>query len=135
MMAHEVRARLVTLGLTTGYSVFVNTLPDQPDLAIALNEGGGVGPEFVFGQTAISVERPSLQVLVRGVADEHDIPRLAIERIYQAAGAWGAFTHSGGARYLSFTPLQAPFPFRTDDRKRKVFAVNFLVDKEPSPTT
>lgn len=134
-MAHEIRERLVAAGLTTGYTVFVNFLPDFPNKAIALNEGSGAGADFVFGQAGLSVEQPTLQVLVRHEPEEHDIPRLAIERIYQAMAAWGAFSHSGGARYLSFTPLQSPFPFKRDDKLRRVFAVNFLVDKEPSPTT
>lgn len=133
-MGDEVMAKLVAAGLTTGYSVFVNTLPDQPDKAIALNEGGGFGGDTVFAHAGMSTERPTLQLLVRGVPDEHDVPRLKIEQLYQAIADWSAFVQDG-ARYMDVTPIQAPFPFRKDERERRIFAVNFNVTKEPSPTT
>ena len=58
-----------------------------------------------------------------------------IEKLYQAMAGWGAFLQADGARYLDFTPLQSPFKLGRDAGERYTFIVNFLVTKEPSPTT
>lgn len=131
MLLDEMAARLVALGLTTGYAVSKGSLPATPDAAISLHETGGTATEIAFGGHA--VEGATLQVVVRGQARDYATPRLVIERIYQSALSWGGFV-AGGVRYMAVTPLQPPFPRHRDANERVEFACNFLVQKEPSPT-
>ena len=131
MLSAEFGARLTAQGLTTGYTVIRNTVPALPDKVIVVTETGGSGPSQTFdGQT---VENPNVQVVVRGLADDSDGPRLTAERIYQAAMNWGAFSQSS-VRFLSVTPLAAPFPRGKDDNRRVEWVVNFAVEKELSST-
>lgn len=134
MLTSELKTKIeaTTSLLTTGYTVFRGFLPATPDKAVALFESGGSGQSNAFGGT---VEQPGLQVIVRGAPDDYDVARLQIEKLYQALSGWGAFTVAG-TRYLSFTPLQAPFPLGgKDGNQRQTFSVNFLVQKELSATT
>jgi hypothetical protein len=126
----EVATKLTAASLTTGYEVLRGKMPSSPDKVIALFETGGAGPQFFLGATD-AIEEPSLQVRVRGAANDYDGPRLTIEAIFQALLAYGAFTVSS-VRYLSFTPLQSPYPLRRDENQRVEWAVNFLVQKELS---
>jgi hypothetical protein len=108
-------------------------LPATPDKVVALFETGGAGQERAFDGTV--VEQPTLQVLVRGAADDYDVARLQIEKLYQTMSEWGAFTASG-TRYLNLEPLQPPFPLGgRDGNKRRTFSVNFLIHKELSATS
>lgn len=127
MITSEVSAKLTAASLTTGYEVVRGKMPATPDKVIALTEGGGSGQQRFLGDTP-PIEEPTLQVLVRGAADDYDGPRLTIERIYQALSGYGGLTLSS-VSYLSFTPLQPPFPLRRDNNQRVEFAVNFLVQK------
>lgn len=130
MLLDEISARLTAQSLvTTGFIVREGALTDKQDKVIALYETGGTGPEL-FGASP-PVERPGLQVVVRGAAHDAATPRAQIESIYQAMIGWGAFS-SGGVRYLRLTALQAPFPLRVDENERRLYAVNFLVEKELS---
>jgi hypothetical protein len=131
VLSVEFGARLTAQGLTTGYTVMRGALPATPDKVIVVNETGGAGPSLTFGGGV--VENPNVQVVVRGLPDDSDTPRLTVERIYQAAMNWGAFTQ-GGTRFLSVTPLAAPFPRDRDGNRRVEWAVNFAVEKELSST-
>lgn len=133
MLTVEFAARLTAQSLTTGYTVTRGILPATPDKVIAVYETGGSGPSLATG-AGNTVENPNVQVVVRGVAHDYDGPRLAVERIYQAALGWGAFTQSS-VRYLSVTPLAAPFVRNRDENGRVEWAVNFAVEKELSPTS
>ncbi len=130
MLASDVSAKLTALGLTTGYVVIEGKMPHTPNKVIALTETGGSGADQFLGNAPI--ENPSMQLRVRGEADDYNGPRLVIERIFQALTQAGAFTQ--GARYLSFTPLQSPFLLKRDENVRCEFAVNFLIMKELSTT-
>ena len=76
-------------------------------------------------------EHPSIQLMVRGVPDDYETPRLVIERAYHEMAKIQGMTLSG-VNYLFVRPKQAPFLMARDDSKRIRFAVNFSVDKEPS---
>jgi Bacteriophage minor capsid protein len=51
----------------TGWSVFVNEMPPEPDQAVGIFEAGGPPPG-----TRLDIDRPSVQVRVR--AGKHDWP-------------------------------------------------------------
>lgn len=114
--------------LTLGTTVFLGMMPSAPDACIALYEYPGLGPDFVFGQSAVSLESPRVQVLVRGAKSDYEAPRAVAETAYRACAAAGAQLISG-TRYLRIAPLQSPFRLGTDDNGRVLIAFNLQVEK------
>lgn len=133
MMAIEVRAQLIADGLATVGRIYTNTLPASPNTCVAVDETGGTGGVDFFGED-VGLEQPGLRIRTRGEPQDSAAPREAIEAIKQSLMSKGAITASG-TRYLSFTPLQSPYPLTRDSDERVVWAVNFLVLKEHSPTS
>lgn len=133
MLLPEVHAKIVAQGwVDTGFVVVRGFLPSTPNTVIALYETGGLAPDrFLMG--GVTVDRPAMQVVVRGAPNDYATPRLQMEKIYQGLIGLNAFTQDG-TKYINFTPLQAPFLFDRDENERVKFAVNFLVWKEFSPT-
>jgi hypothetical protein len=131
MLLDEMADRLDDEGLVaSGYELRKGPMPASPDQVIVLRESGGPASDVTFdGQV---VDRPVLQVVVRGGPNDYQSPRNAIETIFRAVvDDWGAFVVDG-VRYLGLTALQTPFPLRVDENDRQELAVNFLVEKEPS---
>lgn len=132
MLTAELATRLTAQSLTTGYTVTRGQLPSTPDKVIAIYETPGAGPSRDFSGNV--VENPNALIVVRGVAQDYDAPRLTIEAIYQAVQNWGAFTVSS-VRYLSITPLANPFvKNRSDADQRVEWGLNLTIEKELSPT-
>lgn len=117
--------------LTVGTTLFKGAMPDTRDVCAAVYEYPGLGPEFVFGQAAISVEYPRVQVAFRGVKDDYATPRATAETAYRALAAAPPQSLSG-TRYLRLLPLQAPFKRETDANGRIVIAFNVQLEKELS---
>lgn len=131
MLSDEMATKITGAGLTTGYTVMRGRMQPDPDKLICLYDGPGAGPQFVLGVDGIAFEEPTLQVRVRGEVGDYDGPHTTVNAIYKALAGYGAFT-VGAVRYLSLTPLQAPFPLNRDGKDRVEWAVNFLVQKETS---
>ena len=86
---------------------------------------------MVFGKTAISVEYPRVQILVRGARLDYATPRAAIEVAYRAMAAAGAQLISS-TRYLSMRPLHTPFLYEKDANDRLTMAFSAELQKELS---
>lgn len=132
MITSDLSTRLSGLSLiTTGFSVYRNYQPDNPNKIVALMEVAGFGVDFFFNESD-PVEMPSIQVVVRGESGDGDTPRTQIERIYQSMSSWGAWTATDGTRYIETTPLQPPFLLKRDANERVYWVFNVLLRKEQS---
>jgi hypothetical protein len=128
MISAEISTRLTALSLiTTGFSVYRNYQPDNPDKIIALMETEGMSPDLFLGSSATQ-ENPGLQIVVRGPQGDADTPRLQIERIYQAMVGWGAFS-TVNVRYAGTNVIQSPFLFKRDGNERVYWAFNVIFTK------
>lgn len=96
-MLQEIADHLVAHGLAegaTGWGLFQTALPAEPDRAVALFDGPGLAPGGRH-----TVERPALQVRVRGVAGGYAEARAKIDAIWTLLHA---FTGTIGATAYSW---------------------------------
>lgn len=129
MTANDIAAFLASAGCgTVGTNLTINDMPDTPDTCGTVYEYPGRPPQHVFGQSAIDVEFPRVQVVFRGPARDHATPRSLAETAYRAMAAAGAQT-VGGARVLAMIPQQPPFKLDRDSKERWKFAFNAEVHK------
>lgn len=134
MMLDELKAYVVGLAGIT-YTVRLGFLPKGTDEAIAIAEVSGLASELGFGIDGIQYERPLIQIMVRGTAEDYATPRGQIELIYQGLPKVQAQTLTGGGTsgyYLTIIPRQSPFLLRIDEDRRPVLAFTADITKEPS---
>lgn len=135
MITADISARLTALSLvTTGFSVYRNYQPDNPDKIIAIMETPGASPDTFLGDTS-TLENPIIQIVVRGAQGDADTPRTQAERIYQSMLNWGAFVAASSIRYAGTQVLQGPFLLKRDANERIYWAFNVLFTKGLSSTS
>lgn len=128
----EIGAQLAALNLgVVGTTIFLGAMPATPDACCSLREYGGAPPEFGFGAPGIAFERPTLQIVFRGVPGDYAGPRAQAETAYRGLAQVEASV-VGGTFYHLIHPQQAPFLLDTDDSKRVRIAFNVLCEKELS---
>lgn len=133
MVEDDVATLIVSDGLATlGGTLFIGPLPASPDLAISILPTVSAPPDAIFNESTPGMERPRVQIRVRGEAKDYSVPRILIECIYRALANRGGFTVNS-TKYADLSPVQQPFPLGMDNNSRWVFAVNFEAWKEPSP--
>lgn len=115
------------LGLTAETNLFHGILPPSPDVVVALFEYGGRPNEQDLGTPNVRLEFPRVQVVVRGVRDDYDSPRLLAQKIVAAfAAVFNQVLTS--ATYKSIIMINMPPPQR-DDNFRIEQRTNFEVTK------
>lgn len=134
MLLEEARDYFAALNPSVG-PMSLGSLPNEPHAIIALREYSAGSPDLGFGAPrGVKFEYAGLQILVRGEPQDYDTPRTLIERLYLAGALVQAKTlGTPGTRHLIWLPQQSPFVLERDPRNRWVMAVNFIVQKDPSP--
>src|SRR5215210_6567726 len=129
----ELKKKMDALG---GFGTLtVGNMPGTPDAIGTLYEYGGQTPERGFGIAGIKYEKPSVQIVFRGVAFDYKGPRDKADRAFQLlAGVLpGALGGGVTTEYLRIDPVQSPFPTEPPDGNNRVkIGVNFYVTKVPS---
>jgi hypothetical protein len=133
--ATEIKAFLDAIG-SLG-SIRVGSLPASPDIMGCVYEYPGQASERRLGVAGVGYEKPSIQVVFRGIADDYAGPRAKAETAYRAlAAAQPGVIVSGSAVYLQIDPQQPPHPVGLnggkDENRRFEIGCNFYVTKEPS---
>lgn len=110
---------------TQGSSLFIGQLPDVNVLTTLLTEYQGDVIE-TLSSASIALNRPSLQVMVKGVADDYQNPRtriVAIQNLLQQ------ITNQtlGGIYFVRVRPTSSILSLGQDDRLRWSFSCNFEV--------
>ncbi len=57
--------------LTLGTNLFLSKMPESPDFCVAVFEYEGLPPIETFGSSGFSVDRPSLQIMVRATREDY----------------------------------------------------------------
>lgn len=57
--------------LTLGTNLFLSKMPESPDYCVAIFEYEGMPPIETFGESGFSVDRPSLQIMVRATREDY----------------------------------------------------------------
>lgn len=109
---------------TQGTDLFINTMPDNTALVTTLSEYEGSFNETFGSGMAISV--PSLQVRVRGAAEDYATPRARIRAIQDLLLAV-TNTTINGTTFLRIRPQSTVLNLGQDERLRWEFSLNFEV--------
>lgn len=111
-----------------GTNLYIGSLPDSPDVVVALFQYPGRPPREVLNVAGIRQERPGLQVQVRsapnGYADA-EARAYAILRLLSVANAT-----LGSGFYQEVFPNGSPFPLGRDANRRVVIATNYRTSRD-----
>lgn len=126
MIVEEIAEYLAADGLgtfdPTGIigDIFIETMPDSPDVAIGLFTTGGLAPDV-----ATSVARPRVQLVVRGGRDPREAALLATA-IYEALHGLRSMEFvPGGTRIMLASAVQSgPIRLGPDDNGRHEYSIN-----------
>jgi hypothetical protein len=130
MVVEELAAFLVAQGLATlKVDLWLHVAPDDPDDCAFIIEYAGDEPDFIQNDRMVEVERPRVQVTVRG--EKPEVTRLRAERLYQSLMKIENESLSG-TRYLSCIPIDTPAMIGRDESGRFLSTVNFRIEKELS---
>ena len=112
--------------LTLGTDLFLARLPSSPDACVAVYEYAGNPPSEMLGTGAYAVDRPRIQVLVRGSRDDYPGAR---DRAQTIRGILAALTDTtvSGVRILRVSSVGAVNPLGADENDRPLVSVNFDV--------
>lgn len=114
-------------GSTLGTDLFLQFMPDTPDLCTALYEYDGMPPDETMGAgTVPAIEKPRLQVKCRAAKDDYPAAR---DRV-KAARALLCAVHDqtlSGLYVLRFEPTGSTMHLGSDDKARPLVVANFQV--------
>lgn len=112
-------------------NLFSTLLPDQPDLAAAVIERGGLMPVMTLtggGAAESKFDRPSIQIRVRSGMQGYTAGNTLIEGIFKALqGINETALNVGGSLFHLITAQQSPVYLGRDDRERHQWSQNYLV--------
>jgi hypothetical protein len=116
---------LVTNSLgTLGTNIFLGKMPASPDYCICLYEYEGMGPEESFGNTAYDIDKPRIQIVVRGTRDDYPTARDGAKVIRDLLANITNVTISS-TKVLRVASLGSTIPLGLDDKDRPRIAANF----------
>ena len=121
-------ATFITTNLSVTTPVRKGSMPPNPNSVVAIYEYGGLTPDHVFGQSAIEIEHPRVQIAVRGEPAQYAEPRAVAETIYRGMSAASAQSIAS-TRYLTMEPIQPPFLITRDDNNRAIIGFNVQLSK------
>jgi hypothetical protein len=104
-------------------------MPDTPDVCVCVYEYQGVAPIETFGNKAIEIDRPSVQIAVRAGRDDYPAARdLADTLRTLVAGMTNVSV--GGVTVMRVSSSGGLYPLGADqlDRPRVVFNLDCHVD-------
>lgn len=119
-----------TLGTTVFWGVEPTTPANTGPITTVL-DSVGLGPEFVLKATEINVDRPGVQVLVRGAQQGYSAAWDKAQAAYKVCAALIHQTLTG-VLYLVLTPTSAPRILEFDANDRAVIVFSAWAEKDPS---
>lgn len=108
--------------VTPAVDLFIGLMPDQPDKCVAIYEYAGASPLEVMVDEAATIERPSVQVLVRAGRNDYPTAR-ALAASVQAALVNIVDEEISGERFLRVHALSSVNAVGTDENHRPVFSL------------
>ena len=110
----------------TGTNLFIGLMPAQPDLCMALYEYSGAEPLEVMVNNSATLERPSVQVMVR--AGRNDYPT-ARSLIVSARDVLTNITNESisGETFLRVSQISSINSIGVDDNDRPLFTLSLQV--------
>lgn len=106
----------------TASNLYIGLMPSSPDLCVAIYEYSGAAPLEVMNNDAATLERPSVQVIVRGGRNDYPTARALIENVRDTLTAISNETISG-VRFLRVMGLSSINALGVDDNDRPRFSL------------
>lgn len=106
----------------TASNLYIGLMPSSPDLCVAIYEYAGAAPLEVMNNDAATLERPSVQVIVRGGRNDYPTARTLIENVRDTLTAISNETISG-VRFLRVMGLSSINALGVDDNDRPRFSL------------
>lgn len=146
----ELRHRLVTAGLgakgasTSTTSIFVDSLPEWPRIAVVISDAGGQPGDRHYGNGVPDIERPLIDVVVRSTAPAggsvppstgvRDVAMDVYRNLTAVSNeALKASSSAAASTYLSVEAISGPpYLFDRDSRGRLLYRCTFQVDRMSS---
>ena len=130
MMLESLADRLNSASVAvTASNLFIGLMPDQPDLCVAIYEYSGQSPLEVMTSNAATLERPSVQVLVRSSRNDYPGGRTLISSVRDTLTAITDQTISG-ERFLRVNQISSINALGLDDNDRPRFSLSLQVVME-----
>lgn len=114
---------------TTATNLFLGIMPDNPDLCVALFEYAGAAPLEVLSDDTATLERPSVQVMVRGARNDYPTAKTLIENVRNTLTGI-ANEDISGERFLRVQELSSINALGVDDNDRPEFSLSLQVVME-----
>jgi hypothetical protein len=114
---------------TTATNLFLGLMPDKPDLCVALYEYAGASPLEVMVNDAATLERPSVQVIVRGARNDYPTAKALMEQVRDTLTAI-ANEDISGERFLRVSQQSSINALGVDDNDRPEFSLSLQVVME-----
>lgn len=106
----------------TGTNMFIGLMPDDPDVCLSLYEYAGSQPLEVLRDNDATLERPSVQVLVRATRNDYPSARALIESARDTLTGITDETISN-VRFLRVSALSSINAVGLDDNERPMFTL------------
>jgi len=119
------KLQLASVG-TVAVDIFIGLMPNTPDACVALFEGPGQVPLEVMQSNSATLERPTVQVMVRGSRADYPGTRTKIVDVRDVLCGITDETLSG-VRFLRVMSEGSMTPLGVDDNDRPQFAMTFSV--------
>jgi hypothetical protein len=104
-------------------NLFIGILPETPDTCVGLYEYAGAQPLEVFQNMGETLERPSIQVIVRATRNDYPTARQLIEDVRDTLTDITDET-IGGVRFLRVNPISSINAVGTDENDRPEFTLS-----------
>ena len=106
----------------TGTNLFIGLMPNDPDVCMSLYEYAGSQPLEVMRDNDATLERPSVQVLVRATRNDYPTARDLIEAARDSLTGITDETISN-VRFLRVSALSSINAVGMDDNERPMFTL------------
>lgn len=110
---------------TAGVNLYIGLMPSSPDVCVALYEYAGEPPLEVLRDNAATLERPSVQVMVRAGRNDYPTARNLIKSVRDSLTGITDETISG-VRFLRVNQNSAINSVGTDENDRPIFTLSLL---------
>lgn len=111
---------------TLGTNIFLGKMPASPDYCITVYEYEGMQPHETMGTSPYSIDKPRIQVVVRGARDDYPTARDGLTTIRGIIAGITDKTISG-TKVLRVASIGSSIPLGLDDKDRPRLAANFQV--------
>lgn len=119
----DIRGYIINSSLVTDSVVFLDAIPDSPDMAIAIYDYGGSSP---LPQIA-SVQR-NIQFVVR--AKSNELAKKTIHELYKLFDTEDGILNLNADRWTMTRLLQPPFKFKVDTKNRVLYCFNTSITSD-----